>query len=64
MLVGLQSALVGHAKLVALQASGDVRVCFGVHIRVDAQTHRRSGAARQRHLIEHIQLGFAFHVEA
>ena len=64
MLVGLQGAFMGHAKLVALEACGNIRVRFRVHVGVDAQTHRRCGAARQGHFIEHIQLGFAFHVEA
>ncbi len=62
--VGRQDFIERDAELVALQAGGDVRVGLGIHVRVDAQRHRRGLAQRAGHLVEPVQLGDRFDVEA
>ena len=63
-LVGLQGALMRHAEFVALEARRNIGVGFRVHIGIDADADRRHFAAGQCHLAQHIQFGFAFHIEA
>ena len=50
-LVGLKRVFMGHPKFVALQACGNIGVCLGVDVGVDAQTHRGLGLQRQSHFI-------------
>ena len=64
MLVAAQSVFMGDTEFIALQTGGDIGVGLRVHIGVDADAHRRDFAARQRHCAQHIQLGFALHIEA
>ena len=63
-LVSGQHLGVGNAKFVAGQAGRDVRVGFGIDIRVDADAHGRALAHFQRHGVEGVQLRQAFDIEA
>ena len=51
------------AKLVLLESGGDIRVRIGVHVRIDAQRHRRPLASFRRHALQQRQLCFGFDVE-
>lgn len=62
--VGRQNFLECDAELVALQPGGDVRVGLGIHVRVDAQRNRRGLAQRSGHLVQAVQFGDRFDVEA
>ena len=53
-----------HAELVFLQASGDVGVCAGVHIRIDAHRHRRDDAEQLGPRLQAPQFAQALHVAA
>ena len=46
---------VGHAKLVFLEAGGDVRMGFGIDIRVDPQADRRSDAQFAGHAVQQLE---------
>jgi hypothetical protein len=62
--VGFDRAVMGNAELVALQSGGNVRVRLRVDVRIDADADRRAHLLGQRHLVEHVELGFALDVEA
>ena len=64
MAVGAQGVFMGDAKFVALQSGGNIGVGFGVHIGVHAQADRGFLSEAKGHFAEHLQLGFAFDVEA
>ena len=63
-LVHLNRALVGNAKLVALQAGGNVGMRLCIHVGVDAQTDGGQHANLTSHCVEHLELALALHVEA
>ena len=54
----------GDTEFVRFQAGGNIRMGFGVHIRIDAQRNRRGFAQPLRHGVDSVQLGQAFHIEA
>ena len=63
-LVSGQCAFVGNAELVTFKSGGDIGVCFGIYVRIDANAHRGCNACRERDLVEYIKLCFAFHIKA
>ena len=54
----------GNAKLVVLQARGDVGVCFGVDVGVHANADRGDQPQGQGDLVDDFKLRRALHVEA
>ena len=62
--VDAQRVLMRHAKLVAFETGRNIRMGFRVYVRVHANADRSAQVHRQRHLTEHIELGFALHIEA
>ena len=63
-LVSLQGAFMRHTEFVAFEAGGDIGMGFRIHIRIDADADGGDLATGDRHLAQHIQLGFTFHIEA
>ena len=63
-LVGQQRAFVGDAEFVTFEAGGDIGMRLGVDVGVDADADRGLLAHAERDLVQDIDLGFAFHVEA
>ena len=53
-----------HTEFVAFEAGGDIGMGFRIHIRIDADADGGDLATGDRHLAQHIQLGFTFHIEA
>ncbi len=62
--VGRQRVVKGDPEFVGLQTGGDVRVGLGVDVRVHAQRNARHLADRACHLVQAVQLGNRFDVEA
>ena len=62
--VGGQGLFVSHAKLVALQAGGDVGVGSRVHIGVHTQADVRGHADFDSDPRQHFEFSRAFHIEA
>ena len=59
-----QGIFMGHAKLVVLQARGDVGVGFRIHIGIDANADGCAQAQLHGHAGQDLQLGFAFDIKA
>ena len=57
------STLVRDAELVGLQASGNVGVRLGIHVRIDAQADTRAATCPDRDLREDVELGVTLDVE-
>ena len=62
-LILVQGRVHRDAELVLGQAGGDVGVGPGIHVRVDAQGHRRPGCHAGGHLLQPVQFLGRFHVE-
>ena len=64
MQIAAQRVFMGNAKLIAFQACRNIGVGLRVDVGVDANAHGSEFAAGERHLTQHIEFGFALHIEA
>ena len=64
MAVSPHRLFMGNAKFVAFEPGRNIGVGFRVHIWVDPQAHRCPQAQGDGDFAQHVQLGFALHVEA
>ena len=63
-LVQFQGVFMGHPEFIAFKTGGDVGVRLGIHIGVDSNADGRFLGKLQSHLIDHVQFGHAFYIEA
>ena len=61
---GVEHIVHGYAKLVLGKARGDVGMRVGTYVGIDAKAHIGHHALLRSQLVDHLQLGYALHVEA
>ena len=64
MTIGLKRIGIGNTKFIGFQTGGDIRMSFGIDIRIDAQGDRSDFPQASGNLLNTVDFGNALHIKA